>query len=99
VFLISLKAGGFGLNLTEADYCFLLDPWWNPATEAQAVDRAHRIGQTRTVMVYRLIAADTIEQKVMALKERKAKLFASVMDDGNMFGSSLSADDIRELFA
>ena len=57
VFLISLKAGGFGLNLTEADYCFLLDPWWNPATEAQAVDRTHRIGQTRNVMVYRLIAA------------------------------------------
>ena len=68
VFLISLKAGGFGLNLTEADYCFLLDPWWNPATEAQAVDRTHRIGQTRNVMVYRLIAKDTIEEKVMALK-------------------------------
>ncbi len=72
VFLISLKAGGFGLNLTEADYCFLLDPWWNPATEAQAVDRTHRIGQTRNVMVYRLIARDTIEEKVMALKARKA---------------------------
>ena len=68
VFLISLKAGGFGLNLTEADYCFLLDPWWNPATEAQAVDRTHRIGQTRNVMVYRLIATDTIEEKVMALQ-------------------------------
>jgi SNF2 family DNA or RNA helicase len=99
VFLISLKAGGFGLNLTEADYCFLLDPWWNPATEAQAVDRTHRIGQTRTVMVYRLIAADTIEQKVVALQARKAKLFASVLDDGNLFGSTLDADDIRELFA
>ena len=68
VFLISLKAGGFGLNLTEADYCFLLDPWWNPAAEAQAVDRTHRIGQTRTVMVYRLVAKDTIEEKVMALQ-------------------------------
>jgi superfamily II DNA or RNA helicase len=98
VFLISLKAGGFGLNLTEADYVFLLDPWWNPATEAQAVDRTHRIGQTRNVMVYRLIAKDTIEQKVMALKARKAELFASVMDDGNAFGSSLDADDIRGLF-
>ena len=63
VFLISLKAGGFGLNLTEADYCFLLDPRWNPATEAQAVDRTHRIGQTKNVMVYRLIAKDTIEEK------------------------------------
>ena len=70
VFLISLKAGGFGLNLTEADYCVLLDPWWNPATEAQAVDRIHRIGQTRKVMVYRLVAKDTIEEKVMALKAR-----------------------------
>ncbi|HEV8559653.1 MAG TPA: DEAD/DEAH box helicase [Actinophytocola sp.] len=99
VFLISLKAGGFGLNLTEADYCFLLDPWWNPATEAQAVDRTHRIGQTRNVMVYRLIAKDTIEEKVMALKARKAELFASVMDEGNAFGSSLDAEDIRGLFA
>jgi superfamily II DNA or RNA helicase len=99
VFLISLKAGGFGLNLTEADYCFLLDPWWNPATEAQAVDRTHRIGQTRQVMVYRIIAKDTIEEKVMALKARKAELFSSVIDDGNVFGSNLNADDIRELFA
>ncbi|MGE5289803.1 MAG: SNF2-related protein [Micromonosporaceae bacterium] len=98
VFLISLKAGGFGLNLTEADYCFLLDPWWNPATEAQAVDRVHRIGQARTVMVYRLIASGTIEEKVMALKARKAELFSSVIDNGNIFGSSLDADDIRALF-
>jgi superfamily II DNA or RNA helicase len=99
VFLISLKAGGFGLNLAEADYCFMLDPWWNPATEAQAVDRAHRIGQTRRVMVYRLIAKDTIEEKVMALKARKAELFSNVIDDGNAFGGSLDADDIRGLFA
>ena len=97
VFLISLKAGGFGLNLTEADYCFLLDPWWNPATEAQAIDRTHRIGQTRNVMVYRLIAKDTIEEKVMALKARKAELFTSVLDDGNAFGGSLDAGDIRGL--
>ncbi|MGH3150832.1 MAG: SNF2-related protein [Streptosporangiaceae bacterium] len=97
VFLISLKAGGFGLNLTEADYCFLLDPWWNPATEAQAVDRTHRIGQTRSVMVYRLVAKDTIEEKVMALKARKARLFSSVLDDGNVFGTGLDAEDIRAL--
>ncbi len=97
VFLISLKAGGFGLNLTEADYCFLLDPWWNPATEAQAVDRAHRIGQTRNVMVYRLVARDTIEEKVMALKARKAGLFSSVMDQGNIFSTALEADDVRGL--
>ncbi|GAA0219067.1 DEAD/DEAH box helicase [Saccharothrix mutabilis subsp. mutabilis] len=99
VFLISLKAGGFGLNLTEADYCFLLDPWWNPATEAQAVDRTHRIGQTRNVMVYRLVAKDTIEEKVTALKTKKAELFTSVMDDGNAFGTNLDADDIQDLFA
>ncbi len=99
VFLISLKAGGFGLNLVEADYCFLLDPWWNPATEAQAVDRTHRIGQTRNVMVYRLIARDTIEAKVRALQVRKAELFSSVVDDGDMFSSALTADDIRALLA
>jgi SNF2 family DNA or RNA helicase len=97
VFLISLKAGGFGMNLAEADYCFLLDPWWNPATEAQAVDRAHRIGQSRTVMVYRLIARDTIEEKVLALASRKAVLFAGVMNDGDTFGATLTADDIRSL--
>jgi hypothetical protein len=99
VFLISLKAGGFGLNLTEADYCFLLDPWWNPATEAQAVDRTHRIGQTRNVMVYRLIASGTIEEKVMALKQRKAELFSNVIDSGGEFGGTLDADDIRALLA
>jgi superfamily II DNA or RNA helicase len=99
VFLISLKAGGFGLNLTEADYCFVLDPWWNPATEAQAVDRTHRIGQTRSVMVYRLVAKDTIEEKVMAMKARKARLFSSVLDSGNAFGTALDAEDIRALFS
>jgi hypothetical protein len=99
VFLISLKAGGFGLNLTEADYCFLLDPWWNPAAEAQAVDRTHRIGQTRNVMVYRMIAAGTIEEKVMALKARKSELFSSVIDAEGAFSSALSADDIRSLLA
>ncbi|HVH23161.1 MAG TPA: DEAD/DEAH box helicase [Pseudonocardia sp.] len=99
VFLISLKAGGFGLNLTEADYCFLLDPWWNPAAEAQAVDRTHRIGQTRGVMVYRMIAKDTIEEKVLALARRKAELCASVLDEGGVFGSTLDAADIRELLS
>jgi superfamily II DNA or RNA helicase len=97
VFLISLKAGGFGLNLTEADYCFLLDPWWNPATETQAIDRAHRIGQTRPVIAYRMIARETIEEKVVALARRKAELFSGVMDDGDLFAGSLTADDIRGL--
>ncbi|MGH2914810.1 MAG: DEAD/DEAH box helicase, partial [Solirubrobacteraceae bacterium] len=97
VFLISLKAGGFGLNLTEADYCFLLDPWWNPAAETQAIDRTHRIGQTRPVMVYRTISRDTIEEKVVALAQRKAALFRGVMDDGDLFAGSLTVDDIRGL--
>ena len=97
VFVISLKAGGFGLNLTEADYCFVLDPWWNPAVEAQAVDRTHRIGQERTVMVYRLVSSDTIETKVMELKARKEKLFTSVMDGDGAFDSALTAADIRGL--
>ena len=97
VFLISLKAGGFGLNLTEADYCIMLDPWWNPATEAQAVDRTHRIGQTRPVVVYRLVAKDTIEEKVMALKARKAALFSSVLDGGDFESARLTAADIRAL--
>ncbi|WP_375385057.1 SNF2-related protein [uncultured Microbacterium sp.] len=97
VFLISLKAGGFGLNLTEADYVFLLDPWWNPASEAQAVDRTHRIGQDKQVMVYRLVAEGTIEQKVMALKDKKAALVSAVLDDGAFFSEALSADDIRGL--
>jgi SNF2 family DNA or RNA helicase len=99
VFLISLKAGGVGLNLTEADYCFLLDPWWNPATEQQAIDRTHRIGQHRNVLVYRLIAKDTIEEKVAALKDRKADLFSSVMDEGEAFAGALDAADIKELVA
>ena len=98
VFLISLKAGGVGLTLTEADYVFVLDPWWNPAVEAQAVDRAHRIGQTRPVIVYRLVATDTIEEKVMALKARKAQLFSDVVDGDGGFGAAVSADDIRGLF-
>ncbi|WP_309129264.1 DEAD/DEAH box helicase [Microbacterium sp.] len=97
VFLISLKAGGFGLTLTEADYVFLLDPWWNPAAEAQAIDRAHRIGQTSRVFVYRLIASGTIEEKVLALQQRKARLFTAVMDDDALFSQSLTADDIRGL--
>ena len=100
VFLISLKAGGFGLNLTEADYCIILDPWWNPASEAQAVDRTHRIGQTKKVTVYRLVAKGTIEEKVMELKAHKSKLFDAVMaEDGTVGSRSLTAGDIRELLS
>ncbi len=97
VFLISLKAGGVGLNLTEADYVFVLDPWWNPAVEAQAIDRTHRIGQTRPVMVYRLVAADTVEQKVVELSARKAQLFASVLDGEVALGSAITARDLAAL--
>src|SRR4051794_2425944 len=99
VFLISLKAGGSGLKLTEADYVYVLDPWWNPAVEAQAVDRAHRIGQDKSVMFYRLVAADTIEEKVVALQERKRNLFARVLDDdAGALSGALTAEDIRGLF-
>jgi superfamily II DNA or RNA helicase len=108
VFLISLKAGGFGLNLTEADYVFLMDPWWNPAAENQAIDRAHRIGQTKSVMVYRYVAEGTIEQKVLALQRRKAELFDSLMSEagtfegrgpsGQAFSQAVSAEDIKGLF-
>ena len=105
VFLISLKAGGFGLTLTEADYVFLLDPWWNPQAEAQAVDRAHRIGQDKPVMVYRLVATGTIEEKVMELKARKAELFTEVVEGGADEAlaaeaggrARLTVRDIREL--
>jgi superfamily II DNA or RNA helicase len=97
VFLISLKAGGFGLTLTEAEYVFVLDPWWNPAAEAQAIDRAHRIGQDKSVFVYRLIAAGTIEEKVLALQRRKAALSEAVIDDGDAFAAALDAEDIRGL--
>ena len=97
-FLISLKAGGSGLTLTEADYVFVLDPWWNPAAEAQAIDRAHRIGQQRHVMAYRLVSAGTIEEKVMALKESKAELFAQVLDGDGAMATAIGAEDVRALF-
>lgn len=99
VFFVSLKAGGFGLNLVEADYVVLLDPWRNPAVEAQAIDRAHRIGQERPVFVYRLVAANTIEQKVIALRESKAELFEQVLGGSGTGTGALSADDIRDLLA
>lgn len=99
VFLISLKAGGFGLNLTAADYCILLDPWWNPAVEIQAVDRAHRIGQKKTVFVYKFIAKDTIEEKVLGLQEKKRKLFQNVLDEESLFSTMISEEDIKSVFA
>lgn len=99
VFLISLKAGGFGLNLTEADHVFIMDPWWNPAAEQQAVDRIHRIGQEREVHVYRLVAEGTIEEKVMRLKASKAALFDAVVGEGEFASAAVTAEDVRALFA
>lgn len=98
-FLISLKAGGVGLTLTEADYVFVLDPWWNPAAEAQAVDRAHRIGQHKPVHVYRMVAANTIEEKVIALQEKKKDLFTTMIDGTPTATPALTDDDIRGLLS
>lgn len=99
LFLISLKAGGLGLNLTAAEYVFLLDPWWNPAVEAQAVDRAHRIGQTRQVFAYRLIARDTVEEKVLELQKSKRDLAASIINQDNSVIRNLSRDDLELLLS
>ena len=98
VFLISLKAGGFGLNLTAASYVVLFDPWWNPAVENQAIDRTHRIGQTRNVMAYRLLMRDSIEQKIRALQKQKAALMDDVLGE-ERFAQSLTLDDLRFLFS
>ncbi len=98
VFLISLKAGGVGLNLIEADYVFVLNPWWNPAAESQAINRAHRIGQTKNVFVYKFIAADSIEEKIARLQEKKVALADSFITTNNPL-KDLSENEIRELFA
>jgi SNF2 family DNA or RNA helicase len=98
VFLISLKAGGFGLNLTAASYVVLFDPWWNPAVENQAIDRTHRIGQTSKVMAYRLLMKDSIEQKIRALQKQKAALMDDVLGE-ERFSQSLTIDDLRFLFS
>lgn len=98
VFLLSLKAGGTGLNLTAADYVFHLDPWWNPAVEAQATDRAHRIGQTRPVVSCRLIAAGTVEERILLLQESKRHLASAVVGDEESLSTALSRDDLAALF-
>jgi superfamily II DNA or RNA helicase len=99
LFLISLKAGGLGLNLTAADYVFILDPWWNPAAEAQAVDRAHRIGQARQVFAYRLIARDTVEEKVLQLQETKRNLADAIIGAQNSLIRDLRPEDIELLLS
>ena len=99
VFLISLKAGGLGLNLTAADYIFLLDPWWNPAVESQAIDRAHRIGQTRPVFAYRLIARDTVEEKVLELQSRKRALADAIITADNSLIRDLGREELELLLS
>jgi superfamily II DNA or RNA helicase len=99
LFLISLRAGGLGLNLTAAEYVFLLDPWWNPAVEAQAVDRAHRIGQTRQVFAYRLIARDTVEEKVLELQKTKRDLAAAIISEDNSPLRNLQREDLELLLS
>jgi len=97
VFLISLKAGGLGLNLTKADYVFILDPWWNPAIESQAVDRAHRIGQENKVFTYKFITRNTVEEKILALQKHKKKLATDLINTEESFVKSLSKEDIESL--
>ncbi|MGH7342604.1 MAG: DEAD/DEAH box helicase, partial [Candidatus Rokuibacteriota bacterium] len=98
LFLISLKAGGLGLNLTAAGYVFLLDPWWNPAVEAQAIDRAHRIGQTQPVFAYKLVARDTVEEKILDLQRSKKQLADAILEgDADAPLRELTAEDLRML--
>jgi len=99
VFLISLKAGGVGLNLTAADYVYIVDPWWNPAVEQQAIDRTHRIGQTKNIFAYRMICKDTIEDKILQLQEKKRALAKELIADDTTFVKSLSREDVEYLFS
>lgn len=99
LFLISIKAGGVGLNLTEADYVFILDPWWNPAVEQQAIDRTHRIGQNKNVFIYKFITKDTVEEKILALQKRKRKVADSLITTEESFVKSLTAKDIAEILS
>ena len=99
VFLISLKAGGVGLNLTAADYVYIVDPWWNPAVEQQAIDRTHRIGQTKNIFAYRMICKDTIEDKILQLQEKKRLLAKDLIADDDGFVKSLTREDVEYLFS
>ena len=99
VFLISLKAGGVGLNLTAADYVYIVDPWWNPAVEQQAIDRTHRIGQTKNIFAYRMICKDTIEDKILKLQEKKRQLAKELIADDASFVKALSKEDVEYLFS
>jgi SNF2 family DNA or RNA helicase len=99
VFLISLKAGGVGLNLTGADTVIHFDPWWNPAVEDQAADRAHRLGQTKVVTSYKLITRDTVEEKIVTLQNRKREIIQGTIGGEEEFAAALSWEEIQELLA
>jgi SNF2 family DNA or RNA helicase len=99
VFLISLKAGGTGLNLTAADYVYIVDPWWNPAVENQAIDRCHRIGQDKKVFAYRMICKNTVEEKIMALQQKKKKITGDIIQTDESILKKLNKNDINELFS
>ncbi|HRI26844.1 MAG TPA: DEAD/DEAH box helicase, partial [Chitinophagales bacterium] len=99
VFLVSLKAGGTGLNLTAADYVFLVDPWWNPAVEQQAIDRTHRIGQTNHVFAYKMICKDSVEEKILSLQQKKKTLAADLISTDKGFIKNLNKSDVEFLFS
>jgi non-specific serine/threonine protein kinase len=99
VFLISLKAGGMGLNLTAADYVYLVDPWWNPAVENQAIDRTHRIGQSKNVFAYRMICKNTVEEKILNLQAKKIKIAKDIITTDESIIKKLTEKDIKELFS
>jgi SNF2 family DNA or RNA helicase len=99
VFLISLKAGGLGLNLTAADYVFILDPWWNPAVETQAIDRAHRVGQTKRVFAYKLICRNTVEEKITELQQQKRELADAILEENQSVLKNLSSEDLELLLS
>ncbi len=99
VFLISLKAGGLGLNLVSADYVFILDPWWNPAVEKQAEDRSYRIGQTKNVFTYKFITRNTVEEKIVALQQKKLQLAENLIETEESFVKSLDIDELIDLLS
>jgi non-specific serine/threonine protein kinase len=98
LFLISLKAGNTGLNLVKADYVYIVDPWWNPAVEAQAIDRTHRIGQTKNIFAYKLICKDTIEEKILQLQQKKKKLATDIIQTDEKVFKALKKDELLALF-
>src|SRR3989338_2132233 len=98
LFSISIKAGGLGLNLTAADYVFIVDPWWNPAVEMQAIDRTHRIGQDKNIIVYKMIVKDSIEEKILELQEKKMDMVKNEIAQDSSIFKQLNTEEIQKLF-